>query len=126
MTTLERVNYFIKKYEAIPEIAWCTHQLSDGTGRHCALGLTYKQGAVTEETRLLNELFGVSQEYPYGAYYCIVGINDGQYSEYHQPHPKQRVLAALYDMKIELTNTVVKYVAVAEKVREETKGTCLQ
>lgn len=82
------LSYFINKFEAIPEENWTTHTCEDSEGRHCALGhcgATQADICFTEEARALTYVM------PY-----VMSINDhgGE-----QPTPKQRVLAALYDLK---------------------------
>jgi hypothetical protein len=90
-------NYFIAKFEAIPETDWCVGALSkaeekDGkpTGKtlHCALG----HCALEEKpvlTSLLEPLGALSPTY----------INDNWHTGYRQLTPKQRILAALRDVK---------------------------
>lgn len=91
METIYNVDYFIKKFEAIPEIEWCTRGFGVN-GNHCAYGhcgmtdsLEFKK--VPEAYALGNLLFDV------------VDINDDRHPNYQQPTPKQRILAALYDIK---------------------------
>lgn len=88
------VNYFIQKFEAIPEDRWCIQTRDDGEGRHCALGhINVDQYKHPEETALRHVL-GDS-----GMNMIVVGINNGDNEKYQQPTPKQRILAALYDIK---------------------------
>lgn len=98
------VEYFISKFEKIPSKKYCIGTRFDGYGR-CTLGWCYPTNndaklsencAIPdsdEETVLtflienLNCKFGVA------------GINNGIYEEYPQKTPKQRILAALYDIR---------------------------
>ena len=82
------VNYFIKKFEAIPEDQWTTGSFRDEHGRKCALGhcLTLHE----EQAALISLLRYTTSE-----------INDGERDRYQQPTPKQRILAALNDVKNE-------------------------
>lgn len=86
------VEYFLDKFEAIPEDQWCTGGLADQDGRRCAYGHCCnidKFGVnFTDESRALLQL---------GWYPTVV--NDGHSPRYQQPTPKQRVLAALRDLK---------------------------
>lgn len=127
------VGYFIKKFEAIPENLWCVSARSNNDQR-CAYGWCYtskeeaKQSeawgyqrnaeeiALDNMVQLLNPLWGAA------------GINNGIYSEYQQPTPKKRILAALHDIKAmqekeqpqpERIKTV--YVSVPETVKEQSK-----
>lgn len=96
------VNYFIKKFEAIPAKMWFVKWLvNDNGSKRCALGhccpnfnkkcFTNGDGQ-TEESRALVSLFKI--------YNLGVGtINDGYCPQYEQPNPKKRILAALYDIK---------------------------
>ena len=98
------VDYFIKKFEAIPEAKWLVMSRSDGYAR-CAYGwcyATHKEAKETEEglgkisdeeVALTVLVRSLNSEFAAG------GINNGIYSRYQQPTPKQRILAALYDVK---------------------------
>lgn len=81
-------NYFIKKLEAIPEDRWCIFQIVNSMKQHCAVGHCSEFG----ETSALRHLFATNLKME------VTTVND--YKEiYLQPHPKQRILAALYDIK---------------------------
>jgi hypothetical protein len=103
--TIYDIDYFITKFSAIDEKDWCIEVLGDEYGRHCAIGHcggrpgTMADGIyLTQEARALIKLFG-------GEIMCVTIINDnswqheGMQSAYKQPTPKQRILAALYDIK---------------------------
>lgn len=87
------VNYFIKKFEAIPEEKWTTGAFEDECGCKCALGhCGYTESGLESQegielTRLLK--------------HRAAAINDGGQPKYDQPTPKQRILAALNDVKNE-------------------------
>lgn len=117
------VNYFIKKFEAIPEEKMGEMILQRG----CALnqcGMT-NYGHTTKEAEALMDLF--EDSFPHLAskdtrFAVVFRINDGQH-DYRQPTPKQRILAALYDIKKaqqpepEVKERIV-YVTVDSPVRE--------
>lgn len=106
------VNHFIKKFEAIPEDDWTTGEFVSPEGKRCALGhcgTTSFTGnievgrVITEEGKALNQLIvqlGALEFMPYaGPVGAVPIINDNQSQRYPQPTPKQRVLAALYDVR---------------------------
>jgi hypothetical protein len=88
------VNYFIKKFEAIPEGRWTKGDYIDEEGCMCALGHCGYRGSdshifrISDEGAALNSLLK----------YRTPGINDGSDERYDQPTPKQRILAALKDV----------------------------
>lgn len=99
------VDYFIKKFEAIPEEKWCIDDQNDDYGRHCAYGHcahTSRQ----EENAFHDFDLEKSKNIFLTPTVCkkmqktkLADINNGYYREYQQPTPKQRILAALYDIK---------------------------
>ncbi len=98
------LHYFINKYEAIPEAMWCVRHRMNAQGQRCAHGHCYIGNpdaifTVNEEEEALNKL---SEKYASitGGYGFAV-INNGAHKNYQQPSPKQRVLAAFYDMREE-------------------------
>ncbi len=85
------VQYFINKFENIPEDKWTTFTCTDDNGNHCAMGHCGGiNGDVyaTEESNILSEIL-----------HDVVLINDGHKFGYYQTTPKQRILAALYDIR---------------------------
>lgn len=99
--------YFIDKFQAIPEEKWGTDALQQGNGRRCALGhctpeldnfpgrqvLNFTNIGLktyTEEGKALAAVFNKVTE-------GVVCINDGTSEIYKQDTPKQRILAALQD-----------------------------
>ena len=87
------VDYFIAKFEAIPEEEWCEGEYVSSDGRKCALGhCGHSPFGLTFEREALINLFKKSGLY-------ASDINDGKHSKYQQPTPKQRILAALRDIK---------------------------
>ena|ERR1700733_9702192 len=104
MKTCVTVDDFIAKFEAIPEEMWITDSFRSPDGARCALGhcgadmICDPAGVITTttpESLALNELFrihiGVLAEH----------VNDKRdgFKRYLQPTPKQRILAALRDIK---------------------------
>lgn len=95
------VDYFINKFEAIPDCQWTVGQLTNNQGQYCALGhcsYTVKNG-LTEESNALEKLII--------AYYntSVVAINDnlqrypeGNFTSYGST-PKERILTALRQIK---------------------------
>lgn len=81
------VDYFISKFEAIPEDKWCVDFTEDYNGNRCALG--HCGGINTHESNILRSILCMPVSF----------LNDGLKPEYPQPTPKQRILAALYDIR---------------------------
>lgn len=105
MNTVYDVSYFIKKFSAIPDDKWFTGDYSNRTGdKFCALGHCGMHDGCfdkTEESSSLNELFTgfkITEKTACGLP-AVPAINDGNAIEYQQPTPKQRILAALWDIK---------------------------
>lgn len=92
------VDYFINKFEAIPE-----EEIKVGSiENHCSLWHCKCEDYVhiTEEAQSLIKL--LSPLVPAGHLLIarpVWEINDGISENYLQPTPKQRILAALYDIK---------------------------
>jgi len=89
------VEYFINKFEAIPEDQWTTEVYEDDLGRQCAFGHCStstnpdKIGFVgTTEAADLLILF-------IRADLSVACVNDGRDDRFQQPTPKQRILTAL-------------------------------
>ena len=140
METKYNVDYFIKKFEAIPEDRWAIRTQHDGNGNHCAFGwcrpsetlnkpnTSEFSGDATEEGQALISLFSMLYSDP-SILGNIAHINNGDIAKYGQAAPKQRILAALYDIKaiqeskVEETKEKVIYqvVEVDSKVKELTK-----
>lgn len=89
MNTIYTVDYFIKKFEAKPDELWCINELRNQQGQTCALGDCRERG----EFDALSELFQSN----------LIGFvsttNNGNNPKYPQSTPKERILAALYDIK---------------------------
>lgn len=122
-TTNYDVDYFIRKFEAIPELLWCIDALEDDQGRRCALGHCYgtqMDGCTSESMALCAVIFIGHGSVP--------DINNGEDPRYQQPTPKQRILAALRDIKAKqyaeqklketLTKDRIVYVACDAEVRK--------
>lgn len=97
MDTQYDAQYFIEKFEAIPEDRWTTGEYVNSSKQCCALGhcgfRNNKNQIWTPEGEALVSLFDD------GGLGIIDGVNDGHDPRYRQPTPKQRVLAALRDAK---------------------------
>lgn len=88
MTTPYTPDYFIAKFEAIPDGLWCVEDYKDGDKR-CALGhVGFHLDPEPPEARALIDLF-----FDGGKYATVV--NDGYDPDFPQPTPKARILAAL-------------------------------
>lgn len=117
------VDYFINKFEKIPEEMWCTHTVDNDNGQHCAWGLIkyskYKTSDCFTEGAAFMDIIKSSGLDVYGD---PSRINNGDDPRYPQPTPKQRILAALYDIK-KLQEPKVKerivYVSVAETIKQQ-------
>lgn len=84
------VDHFISKFEKTKEEEWWTEDFTDGSGRYCALGHCGQTNLQdTEEGEALNDILS----------YQADEINDGLDPRYPQPTPRQRILAALRDIK---------------------------
>lgn len=96
------LDYFIEKFEAIPEDEWCTQLYVNENNQCCALGhcgVTFEKGSVEGIT--LNTLSIKALNSPNtGNYMSIINVNDGEHPKYQQDTPKQRVLAFLKDLKV--------------------------
>lgn len=90
------VNYFIAKFEAIPEGLWCTGEFNNGRGQFCAMGHCGDDvdKVAPPECRALKALFRRD-----GGTAIITEINDGLNPSRPEPTPKLRILAALRDIK---------------------------
>lgn len=139
------VNYFIKKFEAIPDEKWtCGVIYNRERDAHCVNGhcglKSYDKP--TDESVALRKIFSQLKATPvedgfltflqiaYGENFSLLAlnINDGYAQEYQQPTPKQRILAALYDIKkMQDIDTgakvkeVIRYVAVPVTISEQAK-----
>lgn len=105
------VDYFINKFEAIPEEQWCVDVFSNGKGAHCANGHCGAgcAGTTTESRAFQKVIFPLTDKAimcpqdlhneDEGYSVTAAKINNGSDSRYRQSSPRQRVLAALYDLK---------------------------
>lgn len=100
METIYNVDYFIAKYTAIPEELWTVDTREDGFGRRCAHGhcaptnVNAYQSCNTPEEVALRALSDLQDDDCF-----FVNVNNGRHRKYKQSTPKQRILAALYDIK---------------------------
>lgn len=88
------VDYFINKFESIPDERWTTMNLIDSEGRSCAMGHcgARPKGNTTPESESLRFLM-------YSLGLGVFAVNDGRDGRFNQPTPKARILAALRDFK---------------------------
>ncbi len=91
------INYFIRKFSAIPENKWTTFEYGEND-IHCVFGhcgMRKKDISIegNAEAEAFVELFDAKVR--------IVQINDGYNCHYQQLTSKARILAALYDLKAE-------------------------
>jgi hypothetical protein len=107
------VDYFIKKFSAIPEDEWTVFIQQNGAGQRCAFGhclpIELKKigcrvifnGHELPEGLALQKIFldsGFHNIYD-KRISLVADINNGYSGLYRQKTPKQRILAALYDIK---------------------------
>lgn len=138
------IDYFINKFSAIPEKMWTIRTRGyDDNGPHCALGHcdeSWKRwgNKGAEETALIKIFDDDGLK--------IIRINNGDCPKYQQPTPKQRILAALHDIKklnseqgvkecdatmskkdidVGKIKTVIKYVSVPETISKSVPETIL-
>lgn len=109
MNTQFTVDYFLDKFEKIPEDNWITNKWNVGdaccANGHCGVrSALYVRG--TDESRALAKLFEIIPASningdKFLAYHWqrVSQVNDGLIKEYQQPTAKQRILAALRDIK---------------------------
>jgi len=100
------VDYFIAKFQAIPENQWTVRTHSDCNGRKCALGHTltphalaiyereWKQHGFSTTMPMEEEWLALQDVLP-----GVATINNGDHPGFQQDTPKKRVLAALYSIK---------------------------
>lgn len=104
METIYNVDYFIKKFQVIPEDKWAVGTRANEMGARCALGWCYPTHQAAKESengttiddspedKALCKLFNRFRLWP-------AMVNNGiEDQPYKQPTPKQRILAALYDI----------------------------
>jgi hypothetical protein len=93
------VQYFINKFEKIPEDKWCMYERNSSKGQHCAHGWCSigSEGFSPQERALMD----IAKANPILLQNChgFAPINNGHNPMYQQPTPKQRILAALYDIR---------------------------
>jgi len=90
------IDYFIKKFEAIPEELWTTDLYvdQDDETKRCALGHC-GCAEFSERNPEADTLFELFVE----AGMRVPRVNDGCDPRFSQPTPKQRILAALKHIK---------------------------
>lgn len=104
------VDFFLKKFEAIPENMWHTHSYSNATKtKFCAFG----HCGVTDRGNSMS--FSMDVMFYKELKVHVSHVNDGREINYPQPTPKQRILAALRDIKAKLQPGPVKEVPVKER-----------
>jgi hypothetical protein len=82
------VDYYIGRCEALPESEWCTGTVLNAAGQCCVIGHFFHDG-----------IDGLSRAFKGVLDLSLVKVNDGEEARYQQPTPKQRILAALRDIK---------------------------
>lgn len=104
-TPIYDVDYFIAKFTAIPEERWIIGTMTY-EDKHCALGHCGAGNPLpgttdfnhTEESKALEQLFKANFNEE------TWKINDSQFYGFNQPTPRQRILAALQQIKEKQTN----------------------
>ena len=126
------VDYFIKKFEAIPETLWCVENI-EKDGRHCALGhcggWPHESKESTALAKVLVKYYELTSldlpknhrdEIDYAEVVYNINDFDSMFSDLGAT-PKQRILAALYDIKKmqePKVKEIIRYVAVHETISE--------
>lgn len=122
------VDYFINKFQAIPEERWCIETTEDDHGRHCAWGHIVRPKCRIDD--FINEgrdLMTLLRDAGLDKSGDPSSINNGWDDRYQQPTPKQRILAALYDIKAMTKDidtggkTKTVYVSVPVSITEQSK-----
>jgi|SRR6185436_16984899 len=127
------VEYFIRKFNKIPNKLFTTQKFQDGN-KYCAQGhcgilswsdiCNAREGEGSKEAVALMNLSDhlLEEGQNLDEYSPIGRINNGDHSDYRQSTPKRRVLAALNDIKAKQEAKSIKerivYVTVDEKVRQ--------
>lgn len=129
------VNWFIKKFEAIPEDKWVVGVFQEGdkccAQGHCGMNEN-NCWPIWNGERPDHEGYALYRFFPDEYMLNVAGINNGQHPDYQQSTPKARILAALYDIKAKIEKETVAiagatvptvterivYVTVDEKVKE--------
>lgn len=93
------VDYFINKFNPIPEEKWITDKFIDDNNCCCAYGHCGARVTAgdTQESIYLWDLFHRNK-------LSVSMINDGTTTLFQQSTPKQRILAALYYIKKQQEN----------------------
>jgi hypothetical protein len=87
------IDYFIDKFEAIPEDRWVSDKYFNPLGQCCAVGHC---GIVGPEALALKVIFVKGDT-------LVERVNYGADQRFQQPTPKQRILAALHHIKNQTT-----------------------
>jgi hypothetical protein len=108
-TTQYDVDYFIRKFEAIPDSRWGVKRLWDGDGDEirCAMGHCLDAFPMMEHTAQTIALRACFRPLvpicpmlpPVPSQLVVFDVNNGDDVRYPQPTPKARILAALQDIK---------------------------
>lgn len=107
------IDYFINKFEVMPNDKWTTGRFTSDEGVHCALGHCGVRNYIypTKEAEALYDIFkslnitysrsGIAIEDYTNEKISnkVISISDGITEQYQQPTPKARILAALHDLK---------------------------
>lgn len=131
METIYDVDYFINKFQSIPEELWLVRKFSDGdkgcVNNHCLRNGDDEFHALSKIFNSNANLFNTTDNYGLSKCDFVIQqcVNNGDDSNYQQPTAKQRILAALHDIKKlqqpEKSETIViekiKYVSVPESIK---------
>lgn len=90
------IDYFINKFESIPDENWCTSTVKNEQGQMCVLGHCGILNNVypAKDVILLIDLLSNKD-----STLDVTRINDGDHEKYQQLTPKARILAVLKDIK---------------------------
>lgn len=121
METIYNVDYFIKKFQNIPEHKWCIGELQDESGRRCFLGHCHPAESIPDCMYCSEELGAAIMLFHNNLGVAGYVVNNGHHPDYQQGTPKKRILQALYDIKAKQQPEVkerIVYVTVDAPVRE--------
>ena len=146
METTMDVDYFLRKFSAIPEEMWLIGSQGErdiyGDKPHCALGWCRNENMIygnalahsvngnpNMEDGALAKLFLDAGIFGYynSTMQGVAMVNNGDHPKYQQPTPKARILAALHDIKAmqepkkEEPKVIYKVVEVDSKVKQLVK-----
>lgn len=93
------VDYFLNKFREIPEENWCVNTYQADEDTFCAFGHCGARVSDTGRDITTSESHALLDLIQRNLRDFVAGINDGDSPDYQQATPKERILAALMDIK---------------------------